>query len=80
MDACKVKPTMQQAVVSYLIDKFGEALTQLEGQYPGKVVFLRTAGTLSADEWSNELHPTVPGFNKMAKKNWVPAINAQFKA
>lgn len=78
MDLCKVKPSLQQAVVTWLIDAFGERLEKLEAANGGRVVFLRTAGTLDPDDWANELHPWPKGFNKMARLHWVPAINHAF--
>ena len=69
MDAAKVKTSIQQDVVNLLIDALGKRLEALESSANGRVVFLRTVGTLNPEQWANELHPTPRGFNKMATKH-----------
>ena len=78
MDTAKVKPSIQQDVVNLLIDSLGKRLETLEGNANGRVIFLRTTGTLKPEQWANELHPTPGGFNKMAKTHWVDAVKTAF--
>ncbi len=78
MDTAKVKTSIQQDVVNLLIDSLGKRLEALESSANGRVVFLRTVGTLKPEQWANELHPTPRGFNKMATKHWVDAVKTAF--
>ncbi len=74
MDACKV-PTrgtlgrggFRREVVATLIDTFGHWQQDLANQYPGKVVFTQTAGTIADSEWMDELHANAEGFRKLAR-------------
>jgi hypothetical protein len=37
------------------------------------LVVVDTRGTLGPDDWANELHPTMAGFEKIAK-HWEPTL------
>lgn len=81
MDACKVpakgalKPgSLRRRVVSLLIDALGAELATLEADYAGKVIYVRTPGTLADDEWVNELHPTPGGFSRLGKQRFAPVV------
>jgi hypothetical protein len=42
------------------------------------VVYVRTQGTLNAvSDWANELHPTEPGFEKIAAR-FLEGLRARF--
>jgi hypothetical protein len=59
-------PAAAAAIVKDMLLMLDKMLVQLEQNHP-KVVYVRTQGTLSpASDWSNELHPTEQGFNKIA--------------
>jgi len=47
--------------------QFDNMLRQLEIAN-ANVVYVRTQGTLGANDWTNELHPTPGGFDKIANK------------
>lgn len=66
MDQCKVKRTLHQDLVNVLIDRFRVALEEVQAQAPS-VHLVDGRKTLSPADWANELHPTVPGFNRLAK-------------
>jgi hypothetical protein len=42
----------------------------------GKIVALKTTGTLAMDQWANELHPTPEGFRRLAELKFLPALDA----
>lgn len=69
---------LRQDVVDMLIDTLGDRLAKLEANAAGRVMFLRSAGTLNPDQWDNELHPTPRGFTKMARAHWVDAVQGAF--
>jgi hypothetical protein len=74
MDACKVpnrgglaRGGFRREVVATLIDTFGHWQQDLANQFPGKVVFKQTAGTVADSEWMDELHANATGFRKLAR-------------
>ncbi len=69
------KPTATQVVKEFLL-KFRSTLTQIAAAHQN-VVFVETQGTLAADDWANELHPTPPGFDKIATK-FLAALRTVF--
>jgi hypothetical protein len=69
------KPTATQVVKEFLL-KFRSTLTQIAAAHQN-VVFVETQGTLAADDWANELHPTPPGFDKIAAK-FLAALRTVF--
>jgi hypothetical protein len=42
----------------------------------GKIVALKTTGTLAKDQWPNELHLTPEGFRRLAELKFLPALDA----
>lgn len=64
------------AIIDRIMQEFDQLLVRLERQYAPQVTYVRTQGTLippqsindNASDWANELHPTEPGFNKIAGK------------
>jgi len=63
-------------VVATVLTEFDTLMGNLENQYSPQVVHVRTQGTLippnsttdTTSDWANELHPTQPGFQKIAQK------------
>ena len=70
--------TLQRRIAGVMIDQFNDGLKQLARRY-SRVVFLDNRGTISSDEWYDELHPTNPGFKKIANK-FKQAIDAVVNA
>jgi hypothetical protein len=70
-------PTKAAAIVKVVLLSLDKLLVQLEQQYKN-VVYVRTQGTLTpATDWANELHPTEPGFNKIAQV-FLRALRTRF--
>lgn len=75
MDQRKVPAFLQKDVVARLIQDFETVLVALANPLQNQDVhFIRTAGTLSAEDWANELHPTPAGFNKLVKQCFAPVL------
>ena len=70
------KPSAAARVVKEVLLSFDKLLVQLE-QQSRNVVYVRTQGTLSAEDWANELHPTKAGFEKIANA-FVRALRTKF--
>ncbi len=66
MDQCQVTRNLQQGLVNVLIDRFRLALEEVRARAPS-VRLVDGRRTLQAEDWANELHPTIPGFNRLAK-------------
>jgi hypothetical protein len=76
MNLASVPADLQQSLVNRLIDDFGSSMKAFADTNPG-VTFIHSAGTLKQeDEWSNELHPTPEGFEKIAKTCWQAPLLA----
>ena len=73
MQLAKVKADLQAPLINDLIDRFGDRLRKLAKANAG-VNFVKSSGTLTKDDWANELHPTPSGFNKIAKRRWDPVV------
>ena len=56
----------QKAVIRFMLERFAERLALVENRYPGKLFITNTQGTLSPNQWRNEIHPTPAGFRKIA--------------
>lgn len=69
MDSCGVARSLQRRVVELLIDALAQA--QLVAMTPS-FLSIESRGTLAEQEWANELHPTVGGFNKIARRWHTP--------
>ena len=63
-------------VVRQFLLGFRAMLLKIAASHQG-VVFVDTQGTLGPGDWANELHPTPPGFDKIAGK-FVDALRATF--
>ena len=65
----RVPLALHNDVVRRVMEDFVAVLRALADPQQNRAVFLvDTAGTLAADEWANELHPTRAGFEKLAAK------------
>lgn len=69
-------PSTAAGVIKEVLLSFDKLLAQLEQQHRN-VIYVRTQGTLSADDWANELHPTGDGFKKIADV-FVRALRVKF--
>lgn len=67
MNTCKVQQKLHQPLINHLIDKYWDELNRIKATAP-TIRLIDQRGTLSREEWDNELHPTSKGFNKVAKK------------
>ncbi|GAC1605672.1 MAG: hypothetical protein NVS3B3_04010 [Aquirhabdus sp.] len=65
-----------QVIVKHLLAGFAAALDTLETSTPN-FIHVRTQGTLSEDQWANELHPTPEGFAAISVK-FVEALRIPF--
>lgn len=55
----------QRQIVWFMLDRFSQLLQKLEQSYP-RFHHVRTQGTLTENEWGDEIHPTKTGFEKIA--------------
>jgi hypothetical protein len=68
MDARGIRAASdQRALARFFIERFNETVQAIESP-TNRFVVARTAGTLTAAEWVNEIHPTPDGFGKIAAK------------
>ena len=74
LDAARVPLALQAACVRQVLARFTAVLSSLVAQNPDRVVFVDSAGTLRADEWANELHPTPEGFDRISVERWAPVL------
>ncbi len=63
-------------VVKEFLLQFRSTLTQIAAAHKN-VIYVETQGTLAPDDWANELHPTPPGFDKIAAK-FLAALRTAF--
>ncbi len=66
----------QAKIIHHMLTRLGDIILKLEQQY-SKVTYVRTQGTLKAGDWKDEIHPSGPGFVKIAKK-FQEALCQQF--
>ncbi|MDO8179507.1 MAG: hypothetical protein Q7T62_14800 [Undibacterium sp.] len=57
-------PALHAEAIAYIIDQLATVQQSLAGPL---YHFLDTRGLLALEDWSNELHPTGEGFNKIAR-------------
>ncbi len=58
---------LQQKIIDHMLSQFDDLQTALE-QTHERWVYVRTQGTLTRNDWGDELHPTKAGFAKLAAK------------
>lgn len=63
----KLHQQRRQSAVNQMIDAFNEMLISLAAEVPN-VFHVDLRGTLSADQWANELHPNPEGFMAVAAR------------
>jgi lysophospholipase L1-like esterase len=68
--------TDQRAIVTWMIDQFAGLLGKVAAN-ADKFQWVDTRGTVQANEWGDEIHPTNEGFRKVAAK-FLPALNALY--
>jgi lysophospholipase L1-like esterase len=59
-------PALQVRLAAILIDRFAGELARLQSERPGDFVHVDLRGTLTADDWENEIHPRAAGFQRLA--------------
>jgi len=57
----------QRQIMWFMLERFAQVLQKLEQSYD-RFYHVRTQGTLKANEWGDEIHPTQAGFEKIATK------------
>ena len=75
LDDAKVPPPLQRSCVRRLIDRVSDELQTVADQSAGRVVLVDSRNTLAETEWANELHPTPGGFEKIARRKWLPLLS-----
>jgi hypothetical protein len=76
LDFRGVPASLQRDVVKDMLLRFGKRIHQVAGNYTN-VFVVPTQGTLSNDEWSNEIHPDRTGFDKLADR-FAAALGSKF--
>ncbi|MDN6888391.1 hypothetical protein QMO14_32965 [Variovorax sp. CAN2819] len=77
MEKCSVPVSLRKDLFADLVTAFGKAQDALAAEPSlGRIVALKTAGTLAMDQWANELHPTPNGFQRLAERKFLPALDA----
>jgi hypothetical protein len=63
------------AVIGALIDRLNETTRRVCSDYPQRAVYVDLRGSVSANEWADELHATSTGFQEAAKRfrKYLPA-------
>jgi len=69
-----VPESLQRDCVRYLIDAFQAMVTDIAAGDPSHLLVVDSRGTLSDNDWANELHPKGKGFKKIAKECWKPIL------
>jgi len=67
MEDRQIPETLHRRILDYMLAEFDNRMIRLE-QSVDRWVHVRTQGTLKESDWENELHPTDPGFRKIAAK------------
>jgi len=77
LDDAKVAPNLQRPCVIFLINEFAKRLQAIRKRYPNRVFLIDSRGTLTQNDWANELHPTPGGFRKIAQQAWRPVLRSR---
>jgi len=70
-------PVTARQIVRLLLKQFAKMLDGFEADKKKKFVHIRTQGTLTDNQWANELHPKPNGFAAITAK-FVAALRATF--
>ena len=73
LDFRKVPKILRRDVVKLFLVEFEKLLKKIARSHDN-ITVVNTQGTLEDNEWANELHPTNPGFKKIAQV-FVPEIS-----
>ena len=57
----------QKKIAKWLIQQLNEMLVDFERK-TNNFIYVKTPGTLAINEWGDEIHPTNPGYKKIANK------------
>ncbi len=76
-------PVLQAEIITVIVDRFSAALGELfqTAPFAGRAHLIDCRGSVDADEWYDELHPSSNGFEKVANRfkaaidNTVPRPN-----
>lgn len=79
LDYCGWTVSQGTEIVREALTEFKSMLEQLEADPKNKFILVRTQGTLSLDDWANELHPYPNGFKKLSQC-FLDALNTKFPA
>ena len=76
MDNAHVPKALRHELFADILGRLNTCQQQLANTDLGKVVPIRTAGTLpdKADVWANELHLKPGAFDQMVRNAWIPAL------
>jgi len=67
--------SFRRELIKLLIDQVGSMQQTLAKEFSGFVIHVPTPGTLADDQWANELHATVDGFDKLGKQCFAPVLS-----
>ena len=68
LDHCNWTVAQGTGIVRKALEEFRVLLDALANDRSNNFFLIDTQGTLQPPEWANELHPTKPGFGKMAQR------------
>jgi hypothetical protein len=74
LDDAKVPMDLQRDCIKFVIDALSnelQALTHIDSE---RVFLIDSRGTLTENDWANELHPKPSGFKKIARTTWLPVL------
>lgn len=66
--------SFRRELIKILINRLGSMQQTLAAQFGGLVIQVPTPGTLADDQWANELHAAVDGFDKLGKECFAPIL------
>ncbi|MBA3774297.1 MAG: SGNH/GDSL hydrolase family protein [Ramlibacter sp.] len=72
--AAQVPGHLHAKCIELLLNRFRDVLDAIRQLDPVHYHLVDSLGTLRADEWANELHPTPAGFKKIAHERWKPLL------
>jgi hypothetical protein len=73
MDLAGVPQGLRRPLIRALIDGLETLLRGLDDP-AAQVHLVDSAGTLTEDQWANELHPTGAGFERLVRERWMPVV------
>lgn len=59
---------LQAQIIQVLIDRFNDALADLAGDFQGTLFRVNCRGSVAANQWHDELHPTREGYGAAANR------------